>query len=182
MKDGLCVRGMVKAIVYDKDGNIKRKKQNWIQKLFRIPGKQMIYKHHNNLTTVGEAMIADCLANASVLQKLEYGHGYIQVGTGWTGNSPKLNTKCNTPGGIAAIEEDYPEVQAHFGSEGQNILINKASFPAGSLVLQNINECALLNGNGDDALCFAYATLEEPCSISSADSLTIYWYITFIGV
>ena len=48
MKDGLCVRGMVKAIVYDKDGNIKRKKQNLIQKLFRIPGKQMIYKHHNN--------------------------------------------------------------------------------------------------------------------------------------
>ncbi|MDR2181128.1 MAG: hypothetical protein LBN92_00445, partial [Treponema sp.] len=39
--------------------------------------------------------------------------GYIQVGMGWTGNSTKTNTRCNTStGSMKALDSGYPALKA----------------------------------------------------------------------
>jgi hypothetical protein len=61
MKDRLRVKGLVTIRVLDKDGNVKRRPQNWFRRLLRIPGKPCEQKYHNIVTREGDALIADAL-------------------------------------------------------------------------------------------------------------------------
>jgi hypothetical protein len=176
------MRGTVRVCVIGPDGNVKRLEPGFIRRLFGLPGKPMISKHHNTVTRQGEGLIADLLLAAPTQVKLTSSSGFIQVGTGWTGNSPKTNTRCNTPtGSMEALDTGYPAANAAFGSTGDNVLKFRASFEAGKLNASGINEACLLNGNTATAISLAYAQVTPAATVTAVDTLQIDWELTFTG-
>jgi len=114
--------------------------------------------------------------------KVTSANGYIQVGTGWTGNSAKTNTRCNTPtGNMKALDANYPALTAAWGSTGDTTLNYRATFAAGNLNANNINEACLLNGNGNGAYCLAYAQITPSVNVTASDTLQVLWEITILG-
>jgi hypothetical protein len=106
----------------------------------------------------------------------------MQVGTGWTGNSTKTNTRCNTPmGAMEELDAGYPALKAAWGNTGDTTLLYRATFEAGKLAANGINEVALLNGNTVGALCLAYAQVAPVANVTASDTLQIEWEITFLG-
>jgi hypothetical protein len=86
MKDKLRVKGLVTVRVLDRDGNVKRRPPSWFRRLLHIPGRRMEQRFHNIVTREGDAVIADALLASPTKAKVTSSSGYIQVGTGWTGN------------------------------------------------------------------------------------------------
>jgi len=182
MRDSLRVKGMVTVRVLDGDGQIKRRAPGLLRRVLGLPGKKMEAKHHNIVTRQGDALIADALMTTQARPKVQTGSGYIQVGTGWTGNGTKQNTRCNTPAGsMSAIDGGYPALQAAWGEAGDATVTYRATFAAGSLNANGINEACLLNGNGAGADCLAYAQITPGVNITGADTLQILWEITIQG-
>jgi hypothetical protein len=139
-------------------------------------------RHHNIVTREGDALIADALLASPTKTKVTSASGYIQAGTGWTGNSVKTNTRCNTPtGSMKQLDSGYPALKAAWGNTGDTTLIYRATFAAGSLNVNNVNEACLLNGNGTAAQCLAYAQITPSVNITSTDTLQIQWEITLLG-
>ena len=87
MKDRLRVKGLVTVRVLDRDGKVKRRAPGWFRRLLHIPGPLCERKFHNIVTREGDALIADALLASPTKTKVTSSAGYIQVGTGWTGNS-----------------------------------------------------------------------------------------------
>jgi hypothetical protein len=142
----------------------------------------MEYCHHNIVTREGDALIADALLASPTKAKVTSASGYIQVGTGWTGNSTKTNTRCNTPtGSITALDANYPVLTAAWGNAGDTTLSYRATFAAGVLNMNGINEACLLNGNGGSAHCLAYAQITPSVNVTSSDTLQVLWEITILG-
>ena len=142
----------------------------------------MEYKHHNIVTREGDALIADALLVAPTKTKVTSASGFIQIGTGWTGNSTKTNTRCNTPNGsMKALDSGYPALKAAWGSIGDTTLTYRATFAAGSLNANGINEACLLNGNGSGANCLAYAQINPTVNVTASDTLQVLWEITILG-
>jgi hypothetical protein len=161
MKERIKVKGLVTVRVLDSAGKVKRRKPSFVRRVFRLPGRPMEFRHHNIVTREGDALIADALLPTPTKTKVGAG-GYIQVGTGWTRNSTKTNTRCNTPSGsMEALDSGYPALQAAWGNTGDTTVVYRATFEAGDLNANGINEAALLNGNGAAANCLAYAQLAE---------------------
>ena len=132
MKDRIRIKGMVTVRVLDKNGNIKRRSPGWFGRLFSLPGRLMEYRHHNIVTREGDALIADALLSVPAKTKVTSASGYIQVGTGWTGNSTKTNTRCNTAtGAMKALDNDYPALKAAWGNNGDTTVTYRATFAAG---------------------------------------------------
>lgn len=173
---------MVRVCVIGPDGQVKRYEPNWIRRLLGLPGRPMLSRHHNTVTRQGEGLIADLLLGVPTQTKITAATGYIQVGTGWTGNSPKANTRCNTPTGtMEALDAGYPVTGAAFGSTNDNILKFRAIFEAGKLNASGINEACLLNGNTAAAVSLAYAQVTPAATVTAVDTLQIDWEITFTG-
>jgi hypothetical protein len=127
-------------------------------------------------------MIADSLLASPTKTKVTSSTGYIQVGTGWTGNSTKTNSRCNTPtGSMRTLDSGYPALKAAWGSTGDTTITYRATFAAGSLNANGINEACLLNGNSDSANCLAYAQITPAVNVTSSDTLQILWEITILG-
>jgi hypothetical protein len=127
-------------------------------------------------------MIADALLAAPTKNKVTSTNGYIQVGTGWTGNSTKSNTRCNTPtGSMKELDANYPALTAAWGNTGDTTLTYRTTFAAGNLNANGINEACLLNGNGSGANCLAYAQINPSVNVTSSDTLQILWEITILG-
>ena len=144
----------------------------------------MVSAHHNTITRQGEGLITDLLLGAPTQTKITGGVGYMQIGTGWTGNSPKTNTRCNTPlasYAMKVLDAGYPVASAAFGSTGDNILRYRASYAAGTIAASGINEACLLNGNTAAAISLAYAQITPAVTVGSLDSLQIDWDVTFTG-
>jgi len=182
MRDRIKIRGMVTVRVLDRDGKIKRRAPGWFGRLFKLPGRLMEYRHHNIVTREGDALIADALLASPTKTKVTSATGYIQVGTGWTGNSTKTNTRCNTPtGSMRALDPNYPALSAAWGNTGDNIVTYRATFPAGSLNANGINEGCLLNGNDGAAICLAYAQITPSSNVTASDTLQVLWEITITG-
>jgi hypothetical protein len=182
MKDGLKIKGMVTVRVLDKDGNIKRRSPGLFRRLLNLPGRLMEYRQHNIVTREGDALIADALMPTRVKTKINGSSGYIQVGTGWTGNSTKTNTNCNTPTGSAKqLDGGYPALKAAWGNTGDTTVTYRATFAAGALNANGINEASLLNGNGGSANCLAYAQITPSVNVTTADTLQVLWEITILG-
>jgi hypothetical protein len=182
MKEKIKIRGQVTVKVIDKDGNLKRQKPGFFRRLLGIQGRQMVYQHHNIVTREGDALIADALLSAPAKPKVTSSSGYIQIGTGWTGNSTKTNTRCNTPSGsMIALDANYPALKAAWCSTGDTTVTYRATFAAGSLNANGINEACLLNGNGSGANCLAYAQITPSVNVTSSDTLQVLWEITILG-
>lgn len=176
------LKGMVTVTVLDENGNVKKIPNNLIRKLFRLPEKEMIFRHHNTITNQGDGLIADWMLSTPTQTKVDATHGYMLVGTGWTGTSPKANTSVNTATGTyKTMDSGYPKTKAAFGSSGQNVILYRSSFGAGTLSANGINEVALLNGNTSAAKCLAYAQITPSVNVTSADTLQIDWQITVSG-
>jgi hypothetical protein len=182
MKEKIKIKGQVTVQVIDKDGNIKRHKPNFLRQLLGIQGRQMVHRHHNIVTREGDALIADALLAAPNKTKVTSSSGYIQVGTGWTGNSTKTNTRCNTStGSMKALDSNYPALKAAWGSTGDTTVTYRATFAAGALNANGINEACLLNGNNTSDNCLAYAQINPSVNVTSSDTLQILWEITILG-
>ena len=176
------VRGMVTVTVRDCNGKVKYYKNGFWRRLLNLPERPMIFKHHNTITNQGDGMIADLMISNPTLTKVDATNGYMRVGTGWTGTTPKNNTGVNTAtGSFKKLDSTYPKTQAAFGSSGQNVVLYRTSFAAGDLNANGINEVALMNGNTSSAKCLAYAQITPAVNVTSADSLQIDWQITFNG-
>jgi len=182
MKDKIKVRGMVTIQVFDKDGKIKRQSPGFFRRLFGLQGKFEIQEFHNIVTREGDALIADALLTSPNKVKVTSSTGYIQVGTGWSGNSTKTNTRCNIPtGAMKAIDGGYPSLKAAWGSVGDTTIVYRATFTAGDLNASSINEACLLNGNGNGACCLAYAQISPSVNVTISDTLQVLWEITILG-
>jgi len=182
MQSKYKIKGKVRVCVIGPDGNIKRHEPGLIRRFFGLPGRLMISKKHNTVTRQGEGLIANLLLASPTQTKVTGDTGFIQLGTGWTGNSPKANTRCNTPTGtMEALDTGYPVTTAAFGTTGDNILRYRASFEAGKLNASGINEACLLNGNTGDAVSLAYAQVSPSATVTAVDTLQIDWEITFTG-
>jgi hypothetical protein len=140
-------------------------------------------RFHNIVTRTGDALIADALLPAPTRTKVGAGaSGYIQVGTGWSGVSPKNNTKCNTPvGTMMQMDSGYPKIKAAYGSSGDTTVLYRSTFSAGKLNATGINEAALMNSNDASSICMAYAQITPSVNVTASDTLQIVWEITILG-
>jgi len=182
MQSKYRIKGKVRVCVIGPDGNIKRYAPGPLRRFFGLPGRLMVSKRHNTVTRQGEGLIANLLLASPSQTKITASSGFIQLGTGWTGSSPKTNTRCNAPtGSMEALDTGYPVTTAAFGSTGDNILRYRASFEAGKLNASGINEACLLNGNTAGAVSLAYAQVSPAATVTSVDTLQIDWEITFTG-
>jgi hypothetical protein len=182
MKDKIKVRGKVTVQVFDRHGKLKRRSPGFFRRLFGIPGQFCIREFHNIVTREGDALIADALLASPAKTKVTSASGFIQVGTGWTGNSTKANTRCNTAvGSMKALDNGYPALNATWGNNGDTTVTYRATFAAGDLNVNGINEACLLNGNSSSANCLAYAQITPSVNVTSSDTLQILWEITILG-
>ena len=142
----------------------------------------MVQEFHNIVTREGDALIADALMPTQTKTKISGSTGFIQIGTGWTGNSTKTNTKCNTPtGSPKALDNGYPALKAAWGNAGDTTITYRATFAAGALNANGINEACLLNGSGTGANCLAYAQITPSVNVTDSDTLQVLWEITILG-
>jgi len=182
MKDRIRVKGMVTVQVFDEHGKIKRRSPGFFRRLFGLRGKIMVNEYHNIVTREGDALIADALLVSPTRTKVSSASGFIQVGTGWTGNSTKSNTRCNNPtGDCKALDNGYPVLNGAFGNSGDTTVVYRATFGAGLLNANGINETCLLNGNGNGANCLAYAQVYPSANVTTSDTIQIVWEITILG-
>ena len=182
MKDRIKIRGLVTVRVLDGNGNVKRRRPGLFRRLFRLRGRLLEFRHHNIVTREGDALIADSLLVTPTRTKVSSNSGFIQIGSGWTGNSTKTNTRCNTAiGGMKALDNGYPALKAPWGNAGDTTVAYRATFDAGSLNANGINEACLLNGNGTTANCLAYAQITPSVNVTSSDTLQVLWEITILG-
>jgi len=182
MKDKIRIKGLVTVRVLDGDGNVKRRPAGWFRRLLGLQGKACVQRHHNIVTREGDALIADALLATPTKAKVSSASRFIQVGTGWSGNSTKTNTRCNTAtGSMRALDNGYPILGAAWGSVGDTTVKYRATFPAGSLNVNGLNEACLLNGNGTSANCLAYAQISPAVNITATDTLQVVWEITILG-
>jgi hypothetical protein len=182
MIDRIKAKGRVTVQVFDCTGKLKRRSPGLIRRLFRLQGQFMVYEIHNIVTRQGDALIADALLPIPARLKISSSNGFIQVGTGWTGNSTKTNTRCNTPtGSMGQLDNGYPVLSAAWGNTGDTTVMYRATFPAGALNANGINEACLLNGSSSSADCLAYAQLTPTTNVTSSDTLQVLWEITILG-
>jgi hypothetical protein len=182
MKDLVRAKGAVTVRVLDRDGKVKRWPAGFVRRLLGLPGKPMVIKHHNVITRTGDALMADALLKSPTKTKVVGGSGYMQAGTGWNYSGQKNATKCFAPtGSYAALESGCPFLKAAWGNNGDTTLVYRATFQAGALSANGINEAALLNGNTSSAVCLAYAQVSPAVNVTSADTLQIVWEITIFG-
>jgi hypothetical protein len=182
MKDRIKIRGQVTIQVFDCNGKLKRRRPGFLRRLFGLQGEFMVQEFHNIVTREGDALIADALMPTQAKAKINGTNGYIAVGTGWTGNSVKTNTKCNTStGSPKQLDSGYPALKEAWGSNGDTTITYRATFAAGALNANGINEAALLNGNGSTANCLAYAQITPSVNVTSSDTLQVLWEITILG-
>ena len=174
--------GLVTVTVRDCNGRIKYYKNGFWRSLLRLPKRPMITKHHNTITTLGDNLIADMMISNPTQNKVDATNGYMLVGTGWTGSTPKNNASVNTvTGTYKTLDTGYPKIKGTFGASDGNVVLYRASFAAGDLNANGINEVALMNGNTAAAKCLAYAQITPSVNVTSADSLQIDWQITVSG-
>jgi hypothetical protein len=176
-KHMIAITGKVIAKVYDKDGNYKRHKPNWLQKLLGLPGREMISINHNIVTNEGDALIADLHQNTTERTKLDTANAVIGVGTGFTAEGKTSDALVSQSGSDEAMDTGYPQTKGAWAAADDNVIVYVATFEAGDLNATGIDEALL--GNGTDTM--AYAQISPAVDVSSSDTLEVTWEITFLG-
>jgi hypothetical protein len=82
---------------------------------------------------------------------------------------------------MQALDSGFPALKAVYGSDGDTTVTYRATFAAGSLNANGINEACLLNGNTAGADCLAYAEITPSVNVTASDTLQIVWEITILG-
>lgn len=177
------IRGKLTVSVFGPDGKIKLRNPTWLQRLFGLPGSPMISVNHNIVTDEGDAMVADLMADSPARTKVSNANGYIQVGTGWTGTTPKANTVLNTPTGSPEImDATYPKVKGAFGAASDNVTQYRSTFEAGDLNATGIDEAGLANNVAPASWdLLAYAQITPTVDVTASDTLQVDWELTFLG-
>jgi hypothetical protein len=125
MRNNMRIRGRVTIWVIREDGSMESQVR------------------HNVVTDQGDALIADLLANAPTQTKVDETNGHIEVGSGWSGLSPKSNSGCNTTeGSRKAMDAGYPQTKGVFGDTDDNVVVYSASWAVGDLAADGIDEAA----------------------------------------
>jgi hypothetical protein len=182
LRENIRIKGKVTIQVFDEHGKIKRRTPGFFRRLFGLDGRFIVQEFHNIVTREGDALIADALLASPTKAKVLSSSGFIQVGTGWTGNSVMTNTRCNVPNGsMKALDAGFPALKVAWGSTGDTTLTYRATFGAGSLNANGINEACLLNGNVATSNCLAYAQITPSVNVTTSDTLQVVWEITILG-
>jgi len=182
MRDKIRIRGMVTVRVMDGNGCLKRKRPGLIGRLLGLRGGLMVYRRHNIVTREGDALIADSMLATPTRNRVTGSTGHMQVGTGWTGSGAKVNTRCNAPTGeMRPLDGGFPALKAVWGNIGDNTITYRATFGAGTLNANSINEVCLLNGSDPGADCLAYAQIAPAVNMTADDTLQVLWEITILG-
>jgi hypothetical protein len=142
-----------------------------------------ISENHNIVTDEGDALVADIMSKTPARTKVDGTNGYIAVGTGWTGTTPKANTTLNTPTGSPKLmTSPYPQQKGSFGAANDNVTQYRTIFTAGDLNASGINECIIYNNvTPASADALAYAQLTPSVNMTTSDTLQIDWELTFLG-
>jgi hypothetical protein len=93
---------------------------------------------------------------------------------------------------MRALDAGFPALKAAWGSTGDTTVTYRATFAAGALNANGINEACLLNangvneacllnGNGTSANCLAYAQINPSVNVTASDTLQVLWEITILG-
>jgi hypothetical protein len=82
---------------------------------------------------------------------------------------------------MRTLDSGYPALKAAWGSAGDATLVYRATFAAGDLNANSVNEACLLNGNATASNCLAYAQITPAVNITASDTLQIQWEITILG-
>lgn len=182
-KDKSKIKGKVTLTVFGPDGNIKRRSQNWLQKLLGLPGNKMQMVNHNIVTDEGDALVADLMSQTPARTKVDNTNGHIQVGTGYTGASNKTQGGVITITGSAEVmDATYPKQKGSFGAANDNVTQYRSTFEAGDLNITGIDEVALVNHiTPASADCLAYAQVTPTVDVASTDTLEVSWELTFLG-
>jgi hypothetical protein len=195
LRDKSKIKGKLVIKVMTQDGNVKRYKGfsflNWLpdfitdflRNTFKMPVGNMLVVNHNIVTDEGDALVADLMSMTPARVKLDNTNGFIQVGTGWTGVTPKTNTVVNTATGTPEVmDATYPKQKGAFSAADDNVTQYRATFEAGDLNITGIDEAALLNNvTPASADCLAYAQITPAVDVTTADTLQVNWEITFLG-
>ena len=171
------LKGLVTAKVYDADGNIKRHEPNWFEKLFNLPGKEMVSINHNIVTNEGDALFVDMLVTTGTQTAVDNSNGVIGVGTGFVSELKTTDALVAQTGSNEAMDATYPKQKGAFGASDDNVIQYRSTFEAGDLNSSGIDEALL--GNGTDTL--AYAEISPSVNVTTSDTLEITWEITFLG-
>ena len=182
-KDKSKIKGKVTLTAFGPDGNVKRRPQNWLQKLFGLPGSRMRMVNHNIVTDEGDALVADLMSMTPARTKVDNTNGYIQVGTGYTGTGIKQATGVITITGTAEVmDATYPKQKGAFGAASDNVTQYRSTFEAGDLNITGIDEVALVNNvTPASADCLAYAQVTPTVDVASTDTLQVDWEISYLG-
>ena len=134
IRNKIGLKGKVTLEVFGPDGELKHFEPNFWQKLLGLQGSPMRVENHNIVTSEGDALVADILADSSTRQKFDNTHAYIEVGTGYTGSDNKNQASCNTPTGSPEVmDSSYPQTKGSFGAANDSVIQYKATFEAGDL-------------------------------------------------
>ena len=145
----------------------------------------MLGFNHNIITNQGDALIADQMSQTPTQTKVDNTNGYITVGTGWTGVTPKTNEAVNTPATgspTQAMEATYPKQKGAFGAADDNVTQYRTIFAAGELNATGIDEAGLGNNateaSGDN---LSYGEITPTVDVTVADTLQVDWEHTYLG-
>ena len=105
-------KGLVTVTVRDRNEKVKYFKNEFWKRHLNLPGRSMILKHSKTITNQGDRLIANLIISNPPQNKVDATNGYIRVGTGWTGTTPKDNTSVNTPtGSFKKLDSTYPKTK-----------------------------------------------------------------------
>jgi hypothetical protein len=177
------IKGKLTVTVFDSNGDIKLREPNLFQRLLGLPGSKMVSTNHNIVTDEGDAMVADIMSQTPARTKVDNTNGYVSVGTGWTGTTPKANQTCNTATGTPKVmSATYPKQKGTFAAANDNVTQYRCLFAAGDLNATGINEAALLNNvTPASADCLAYAQITPAVNMTASDTLQVDWELTYLG-
>lgn len=160
MESFFSLKGCVKWKIFDIDGKIKD-----------------FGEHHNIVTNVGDALIADLLQDTPERTKLDNANAVIGVGTGFTSATKSTESLVTQVGSFEAMDAGYPQTKGDWGATNDNVIVYQVTFEAGDLNANGIDEALL--GNGTDTM--AYAEISPTINVTSTDTLQINWEITIVG-
>lgn len=181
-KEKTAIKGKITVKVFDKDGNIKRFKPNWIDRVLGKEGRPMIAVNHNLVTDQGDAIVADIMAETPARTKFNNANAYMSLGTGFASATKGTTGLTTQIGGSQGMEATYPVLKGAFGAANDNVTTYRTIFAAGTCTSSGIDEVALKNNatqtSGD---CLAYAEITPAVNKGASDSLQVDWEVTFLG-
>lgn len=200
-RDRSKVKGQLSVRVFTATGE-QKKRTTWNSKVFlgmfncavrrQFQEAKDMFKYemmlnHNIVTDQGDALIADLMAQTPAKQKLDNTNGYIDIGDGWTGTTPKANEVINTP--LTTIptvpkgmEATYPKLKGTFGNADDNVVQYRSTFTAGLINDTGIDEAGLINNvTRGSADMLAYAQITPTVDVTVSDTLQVDWEIELLG-